>query len=44
MRISAMIEDNPQILEMDLNSVKVLPEGNGYLVVDGRIMLCTDNT
>jgi acetyltransferase len=44
LRISAMIEDNPQILEMDLNPVKVLPEGNGYLVVDGRIMLCTDNT
>jgi acyl-CoA synthetase (NDP forming) len=43
MRISAMVEDNPQILEMDLNPVKVLPEGQGYLVVDGRIMLCSDN-
>jgi len=24
---------------MDLNPVKVLSEGNGYLVVDGRILV-----
>ncbi len=43
LRISAMVEDNPQILEMDLNPVKVLPEGDAYLVVDGRILVCTEN-
>jgi acetyltransferase len=39
LRISAMAENHPQILEMDLNPVKVLPEGDRYLVVDGRILV-----
>ncbi|MCX6005418.1 MAG: GNAT family N-acetyltransferase [Chloroflexi bacterium] len=43
LRISAMVEDNPQILEMDLNPVKVLPEGEAYLVVDGRILICAES-
>jgi acetyl coenzyme A synthetase (ADP forming)-like protein len=42
LRISAMVENHPQILEMDLNPVKVMPEGNGYLVIDGRIMVCSE--
>jgi acetate---CoA ligase (ADP-forming) len=42
LRISALVENHPQILEMDLNPVKVLPEGDGYLVVDGRVMLSAD--
>jgi len=41
LRISAMVEDNPQITEMDLNPVKVLPAGEAYLVVDGRILVTT---
>ncbi|MDD5313432.1 MAG: bifunctional GNAT family N-acetyltransferase/acetate--CoA ligase family protein, partial [Dehalococcoidia bacterium] len=43
LRISAMVEDNPQIMEMDLNPVKVLPDGEAYLVVDGRIMVCAES-
>jgi acetyltransferase len=39
LRISAMVEDIPQITEMDLNPVKVLPRGQGYCVVDSRIMI-----
>jgi acyl-CoA synthetase (NDP forming) len=39
LRISAMVEDNPQIMEMDLNPVKVQPDGQGYWVVDARIMI-----
>jgi len=39
LRISAMVEDNPQIVEMDLNPVKVQPAGQGYWVVDARIMI-----
>lgn len=39
LRISAMVEDLPQITEMDLNPVTVLPEGRGYVVLDSRIML-----
>jgi acetate---CoA ligase (ADP-forming) len=37
LRISAMVEDNPQIAELDFNPVKVLPAGQGYRVVDARI-------
>ena len=39
LRISAMVEDLPQIAELDLNPVKVLDQGNGYVVVDARIRL-----
>jgi len=37
--ISAMMEDLPQIHELDLNPVKVLEGRNGYVVIDARIML-----
>ena len=37
LRVSALIENVPQITEMDLNPVKVLPKGQGYQVVDVRI-------
>ena len=39
LRLSVMIEDIPQIAEMDMNPVKVLPDGQGYWVVDSRIMI-----
>lgn len=39
LRVSAMVEDLPQIEEMDLNPVKVQGEGKGYVVVDARILL-----
>jgi acetyltransferase len=38
-RVSAMMEDLPQIVELDLNPVKVLEQGKGYVVVDARIMV-----
>jgi len=37
LRLSVMVEDIPQIAELDFNPVKVLPEGQGYWVVDARI-------
>ena len=37
--ISAMVEDLPQIHELDLNPVKVLEGRNGYVVIDARVML-----
>jgi acetyltransferase len=37
LRVSAMVEDFPQIMEMDLNPVKALERG--YAVVDARILL-----
>ena len=39
LRLSAMVEDIPHIAELDFNPVKVLPEGEGYDIVDARIML-----
>jgi len=39
LRLSALINDVPQIMEMDLNPVKVLPDGQGYWVVDARILI-----
>ncbi len=37
LRVSAMVEDFPEILEMDMNPVKVAAPGNGVTVVDARI-------
>jgi len=39
LRLSALIEDVPQIGELDFNPVKVMPQGQGYWIVDARIML-----
>jgi acetyltransferase len=39
LRLSALIEDVPEITELDLNPVKVMPQGEGYWVVDARIMV-----
>jgi acetyl coenzyme A synthetase (ADP forming)-like protein len=38
-RLSALIEDLPQIAELDFNPVKVMGRGDGYWVVDARIMV-----
>ncbi len=37
LRVSAMVEDHPEILEMDLNPVKVAEPGSGVTVVEARI-------
>jgi acetyl coenzyme A synthetase (ADP forming)-like protein len=39
LRVSALVEDMPQIAELDFNPVKVMPQGEGYWVVDARIMV-----
>jgi acetyl coenzyme A synthetase (ADP forming)-like protein len=39
MRISALVEIAPEILELDLNPVKVLPPGEGAVVVDARMRI-----
>jgi acetyl coenzyme A synthetase (ADP forming)-like protein len=39
LRLSAMVEDIPQIAVLDFNPVKVMPRGEGYWVVDARISL-----
>jgi acetyltransferase len=38
-RISQLVCDLPQIKELDLNPIKVLPQGQGCLVVDCRMVL-----
>lgn len=39
LRVSAIIDDLPQIAELDLNPVKLMPRGEGYRVIDARIMV-----
>lgn len=39
LRLSALVEDVPQIAELDLNPVKVMRRGEGYWVIDTRILL-----
>jgi acetyl coenzyme A synthetase (ADP forming)-like protein len=39
LRLSALIEDIPQVAELDFNPVKVMAQGEGCLVVDVRIMV-----
>jgi len=39
LRLSVLVEDIPQIAELDFNPVKVMPQGEGYWIVDARIML-----
>lgn len=38
-RVSQMITDLPELIEMDLNPVKILPARRGCVVVDARIRL-----
>ncbi len=37
LRVGAMVEDLPEIAELDLNPLMVLPEGGGVAVVDARL-------
>ena len=37
LRISQLAGDHPEVAEMDLNPVRVLPPGRGCLVVDARV-------
>lgn len=39
LRLSAMVEDLPQIGELDFNPVTVMPVGEGYWVIDAKIMV-----
>jgi acyl-CoA synthetase (NDP forming) len=39
LRISAMVEDLPEIAEMDLRPVRLLPPGHGVAVAGARIRL-----
>jgi len=39
LRLSALIEDVPEIAELDFNPVKVMPQGQGYIIVDARILV-----
>ncbi len=39
LRVSSLVEHHPEIAEIDLNPVKVLPPGEGAVVVDARLRL-----
>jgi acetyl coenzyme A synthetase (ADP forming)-like protein len=38
-RVSALVTEMPELVEMDLNPVKVLPPGDGIVVVDARMRI-----
>ena len=37
LRVSRLVEEVPEICELDLNSVFALPPGRGYRIVDARV-------
>ena len=39
LRVSALVENHPEVSELDLNPVKALTLGNGAIVVDARIRI-----
>jgi acyl-CoA synthetase (NDP forming) len=39
LRLSALAEDFPRIKELDLNPVRAFAAGEGYAVVDARVLL-----
>jgi acetyl coenzyme A synthetase (ADP forming)-like protein len=39
LKVSALVEIMPELTELDLNPVKILPPGRGAVVVDGRLRL-----
>jgi acetyltransferase len=43
-RVSALATVVPELLELDLNPVKVLPPGQGAVVVDGRMRIQASKT
>jgi hypothetical protein len=43
LRISRMVEDIPQIRELDLNPIFGLPPGEGCAVADARIRVAPDS-
>jgi acetyl coenzyme A synthetase (ADP forming)-like protein len=44
LRVSQLLEDHPEIVEMDLNPMKVLEPGEGCVVVDARISVRNRDT
>ena len=43
LRLSTMVEDLPQIDELDFNPVIVMPKGEGYRVIDAKILVRQSN-
>lgn len=43
-RVAALMADFPQIKELDLNPVRVLPDGKGAIALDGRARLAMNET
>lgn len=39
LRVSRLASDHPEILELDLNPIKIFDEGEGCIVVDARLIL-----
>jgi acyl-CoA synthetase (NDP forming) len=44
LRVSRLVEEIPEIVELDLNPVMALPPGQGCLIIDARICLKAEKT
>jgi len=42
LRVSQMVTDRPEIVELDINPLFVYPEGQGVMAVDARIVVASD--
>ena len=42
-RVSALVEAMPELRDLDLNPVMVLPPGQGIVVVDARVRVSREN-
>lgn len=43
LRISQLVQDFPEIVELDINPVIVYPKGQGALAIDMRLVLSRDS-
>jgi acetyltransferase len=44
LRISQLVTDFPEILELDINPLMVFEEGRGAMAIDMRLILSTSGT
>jgi acyl-CoA synthetase (NDP forming) len=42
LRVSQMVTDLPQIVELDINPLFVYPSGQGVMAVDARIVIASE--
>jgi acetyltransferase len=44
MRISQLVTDSPEIVELDINPLTVFEEGQGAMAIDMRLVLASETS